>query len=104
MTIIIFVLKGDLNGKIVVMCFFFCRVYISRHPSSNKLIQGYMVLTLIQIVRIKIRPEILPGLIWVHTVCKYVDMKLAHCQTVCIPNRSDILIGNIQYNIIFLKI
>ena len=28
MTINIFVLKGDLNGKIVVVRFFFCRVYI----------------------------------------------------------------------------
>ena len=27
MTINIFVLKGDLNGKIVVVHFFFCRVY-----------------------------------------------------------------------------
>ena len=27
MTINIFVLKGDLNGKIVVVRFFFCRVY-----------------------------------------------------------------------------
>ena len=27
MTIDIFVLKGDLNGKIVVVRFFFCRVY-----------------------------------------------------------------------------
>ena len=29
MTINIFVLKGDLNGKIVVVRFFFCRVYNS---------------------------------------------------------------------------
>ena len=29
MTINIFVLKGDLNGKIVVVRFFFCWVYIS---------------------------------------------------------------------------
>ena len=28
MTINIFVLKGDLNGKIVVVRFFFCRVYV----------------------------------------------------------------------------
>ena len=28
MTINIFVLKGDLNGKIVMVRFFFCRVYI----------------------------------------------------------------------------
>ena len=28
MTINFFVLKGDLNGKIVVVCFFFCRVYL----------------------------------------------------------------------------
>ena len=28
MTINIFVLKGDLNGKIVVVRFFFCQVYI----------------------------------------------------------------------------
>ena len=29
MTINIFVLKGDLNGKMVVVRFFFCRVYYS---------------------------------------------------------------------------
>ena len=29
MTINIFVLKGDLNGEIVVVHFFFCRVYLS---------------------------------------------------------------------------
>ena len=29
MTIKIFVLKGDLNGKIVVVRFFFCWVYMS---------------------------------------------------------------------------
>ena len=29
MTISIFVLKGDLNGKIVVVRFFFCRVYFN---------------------------------------------------------------------------
>ena len=28
MTIYIFVLKGDLNEKIVLVCFFFCRVYM----------------------------------------------------------------------------
>ena len=30
MTIYIFVLKGDLNGEIVVVRFFFCRVYLNR--------------------------------------------------------------------------
>ena len=29
MTINIFVLKGDQNGKIVILRFFFCRVYIN---------------------------------------------------------------------------
>ena len=31
MIINIFVLKGDLNEKIVLVCFFFCRVYLSIH-------------------------------------------------------------------------
>ena len=31
MTINIFVLKGDLNGKIIVVCFFFCRVYLVKY-------------------------------------------------------------------------
>ena len=33
----IFVLKGDLNGKIEVVRFFFCRVYVNSLPSSGKL-------------------------------------------------------------------
>ena len=35
MTINIFVLKGDLNGKIVVVRFFFCRVYITQIQDSQ---------------------------------------------------------------------
>ena len=36
MTINIFALKGDLNGKIVVVRFFFCWVYINKvHLGTN---------------------------------------------------------------------
>ena len=35
MTINIFILKGDLNGKIVVVRFFFCRVYICWAPCGG---------------------------------------------------------------------
>ena len=41
MTINIFVLKGDLNGKIVVVRFFFCRVYI--HEYSNEIICIFII-------------------------------------------------------------
>ena len=51
MTINIFVLKGDLNGKIVVVRFFFCRVYFvsaltifiwlfSLHGIPNSVLKG----------------------------------------------------------------
>ena len=43
MTINIFVLKGDLNGKIVVVRFFFCWVYISFDFSTN-IKHTYMVI------------------------------------------------------------
>ena len=48
MTINIFVLKGDLNGKIVVVHFFFCRVYIflTCCPTSDKLLKLHHVDTL----------------------------------------------------------
>ena len=44
MTINIFVLKGDINGKIIVVRFFFCRVYIKKAKnikSVSKVINLY---------------------------------------------------------------
>ena len=39
MTINIFVLKGDLNGKIVVVRFFFCWVYMAQKEGNSILVR-----------------------------------------------------------------
>ena len=35
MAINIFILKGELNGKIVVVRFFYCRVYHNQNPADT---------------------------------------------------------------------
>ena len=76
MTINIFVLKGDLNGKIVVVRFFFCRVYYGNFidlmvPVARGLIRSVIIWNTIRswFIRIRSIPSIrCPSVVYPNTV------------------------------------